>query len=167
VHLKDLFKNQVEGTDRNIESIIREVNFIPESKSISALLKLFKTEKSQIAVIIDEYGGTSGLVTVEDILEEIVGEIQDEFDEESNEIVKTEDGSYIVDGRVLLDTIMDLIDADIEVENIDTIGGWIYSQLKSYPKINDKFIYENYEFTVLKCDKNRISKVLIKKLSEK
>jgi CBS domain containing-hemolysin-like protein len=167
VHLKDLYKHQVEGTNRNIESIIREVNFIPESKSISALLKLFKKEKSQIAVIIDEYGGTSGLVTVEDILEEIVGEIQDEFDEESNEIVKTEDGSYIVEGKVLIDTVMDLIDANIEVENIDTIGGWIYSQLKSYPKINDKFIYENYEFIVLKCDKKRISKVQIKKLTEK
>jgi len=167
VHLKDLFKHQVEGTNRNIESIIREVNFIPESKSISALLKLFKIEKSHIAVIIDEYGGTSGLVTVEDILEEIVGEIQDEFDEEGNEIVKAEDGSYIVDGKVLIENVTDLIDANIEVENIDTIGGWIYSQLKSYPKINDKFIYENYEFLVLKCDKNRISKVQIKKLSEK
>jgi CBS domain containing-hemolysin-like protein len=167
VHLKDLYKHQVEGTNRNIESIIREVNFIPESKSISALLKLFKKEKSQIAVIIDEYGGTSGLVTVEDILEEIVGEIQDEFDEEGNEIVKTEDGSYIVEGKVLIETVMDLIDADIEVENIDTIGGWIYSQLKSYPKVNDKLIHENYEFIVLKCDKKRISKVQIKKLSEK
>lgn len=167
VHLKDLYKHQVEGTNRNIESIIREVNFIPESKSISALLKLFKKEKSQIAVIIDEYGGTSGLVTVEDILEEIVGEIQDEFDEEGNEIIKTEDGSYIVEGKVLIETVMDLIDADIEVENIDTIGGWIYSQLKSYPKVNDKLIHENYEFIVLKCDKKRISKVQIKKLSEK
>jgi CBS domain containing-hemolysin-like protein len=167
VHLKDLYKHQVEGTNRNIESIIREVNFIPESKSISALLKLFKKEKSQIAVIIDEYGGTSGLVTVEDILEEIVGEIQDEFDEEGNEIVKTEDGSYIVEGKVLIETVMDLIDADIEVENIDTIGGWIYSQLKSYPKVNDKLIHENYEFIVLKCDKKRISKIQIKKLSEK
>jgi CBS domain containing-hemolysin-like protein len=164
VHLKDLYKHQVEGTNRNIESIIREVNFIPESKSISALLKLFKKEKSQIAVIIDEYGGTSGLVTVEDILEEIVGEIQDEFDEEGNEIIKTEDGSYIVEGKVLIETVMDLIDADIEVENIDTIGGWIYSQLKTYPKINDKLIHENYEFIVLKCDKKRISKVQIKKL---
>ena len=164
VHLKDLYKHQVEGTNRNIESIIREVNFIPESKSISALLKLFKKEKSQIAVIIDEYGGTSGMVTVEDILEEIVGEIQDEFDLEGNEIVKNEDGSYFVEGKVLIENVMDLIDTDIEVENIDTIGGWIYSQLKSYPKINDKFVYDNYEFIVLKCDKKRISKVQIKKL---
>ena len=106
------------------------------------------------------------LVTIEDILEEIVGEIQDEFDEEGNEIIKTEDGNYIVDGKVLIEDIIELLDIEIEVENIDTIGGWIYSQLKSYPQVNDKIIYEDYEFIILECDSKRISKVLIKKSSE-
>lgn len=165
VHIKDLYKQKIEGNNQNIEDIIREIKFVPESLSISELLKVFKKQKVQMAIIIDEYGGTFGLVTNEDILEEIVGEIQDEFDEEASEIIKTEDGNYLVDGKVLIEDIIDLLDKDFEVENIDTIGGWIYSQLKSYPQVNDKIIYEDYDFIILECDSKRISKVLIKKSS--
>ncbi len=167
IHIKDLYKQKIQGNSQNIEDIIREIKFVPESLSISELLKVFKIEKMQMAIIIDEYGGTFGLVTVQDILEEIVGEIQDEFDEEGNEIIKTEDGSYLVDGKVLIEDAIELLDIEIEAENIDTIGGWIYSQLKSYPKINDKIVYEKYEFIILKCDSKRISKVLIKKILKK
>ena len=167
IHIKDLYKLKIEGKDQNLEDIIREIKFVPETMSIGDLLKVFKKEKSQMTIIIDEYGGTFGLVTIEDILEEIVGEMQDEFDEDDDEIIKTEDGSYLVDGRVLFEDVIELLDIDIEVENIDTIGGWIYSQLTSYPKVNDKVTYENYEFIVLKCDSKRISKAMIKKLSQK
>ncbi|HEY5537250.1 MAG TPA: transporter associated domain-containing protein, partial [Acetobacterium sp.] len=144
--------------------IIREAYFVQESLSISELLKVFKREKFQMAIIVDEYGGTAGLVTLEDILEEIVGEIQDEFDDETEEIVEDENGNYIVNGKVLIEDVIELINEDIETENIDTIGGWLYSQLEGYPKINDKFIFEDYEFTVLNCDKKRIKKVLIKRI---
>ncbi|HEY5560780.1 MAG TPA: hemolysin family protein [Clostridiaceae bacterium] len=166
VHIKDLYKQKIEGINENIEGIIREIKFVPESMSISELLKVFKKDKSQMSIIIDEYGGTFGLVTIEDILEEIVGEIQDEFDEEGDEITKTEDDNYIVDGKLILDDINELLKISMESENIDTIGGWIYSQLKEYPQVNDKVTYENYEFFVLKCDRKRINKVLIKNLSE-
>lgn len=118
--------------------------------SISELLKIFKKEKIQMAIVIDEYGGTFGLVTIEDILEEIVGEIQDEFDEETEEIKKTEDGKYIVDGKVHIEDINELLEVEIETENIDTIGGWVYSQLKSYPQVNDKINYKEYEFIQIK-----------------
>lgn len=165
IHIKDLYKQKIHDDNQNIEGIIREIKFVPESLSISELFKVFKMEKAQIAIIIDEYGGTSGLVTTEDILEEIVGEIQDEFDEEGKEINKSENGNYIVDGKVIIEDINELLDTDIDEENIDTIGGWVYSQLDSYPKVNQKVIYENYEFVILKCDKKRISKVLIKVLS--
>ncbi len=166
IHIKDLFKIKFEG-DENIEEIIREIKFVPESLSISELFKTFKKEKAQMAIIIDEFGGTSGLVTTEDILEEIVGEIQDEFDDDvEEEIRKNENGSYVVDGRVHIGDINELLDIEIEVENIDTIGGWIYSQLKSYPKPKEKVSYEEYEFIILKCDRKRISQVLIKKISE-
>ncbi|WP_333861461.1 hemolysin family protein [Clostridium sp.] len=163
IHIKDLYKQQIQG-DKNIKDIIRKVKFIPKWMSISDLLKMFKKEKSQIAIIIDEYGGTLGLVTIEDILEEIVGEIQDEFDEEGAEINKTEDNKYVVDGKLILEDINDLLEIDIQSENVDTLGGWIYSKLDSYPKVNDKINYENYQFTVLKCNKKRISKILIEKL---
>ena len=91
------------------------LNLFQNQLSISELLKVFKKEKAQMAIIIDEYGGTSGLVTIEDILEEIVGEIQDEFDEEGEEIIKTEDGNYIVDGKVIIEDINELLDIEIEV----------------------------------------------------
>ena len=163
IHIKDLYRFKFDGNSENVEDIIREVKFIPESMSISELLKIFKKEKIQMAIVIDEYGGTFGLVTIEDILEEIVGEIQDEFDEETEEIKKTEDGKYIVDGKVHVEDINELLEVEIETENIDTIGGWVYSQLKSYPQVNDKISYKEYEFIILKCDSKRISKVLIKK----
>ncbi|WP_297421327.1 hemolysin family protein [Clostridium sp.] len=166
IHIKDLFKLKFESNE-NIEGIIREIKFVPESLSISELFKTFKEEKAQMAIIIDEFGGTSGLVTTEDILEEIVGEIQDEFDDDGEEDIReTENGSYVVDGKVLLDDINELLEIDIEDENIDTIGGWVYFQLGSYPKVKEKVIYKNYEFIILKCDRKRISKVLIKKISE-
>ncbi|QHI73673.1 hemolysin family protein [Aminipila terrae] len=162
IHIKDLYKQKIMGTDQKIENIIREVDFVPESMSISELLKIFKKEKNQIAVIIDEYGGTSGLITLEDILEEIVGDIQDEFNVESPEIVRNEDGTYLVSGKVHLDEIDDLLDINIEDDNIDTIGGWIYSQLKSIPQVNDKILYENYEFIIFDCDQRRINEIFIK-----
>ncbi|MBD7913194.1 hemolysin family protein [Clostridium cibarium] len=164
VHIKDLYKMKIEGNNDNIEDIIREIKFVPESMSISELLKIFKREKLQMAIVIDEYGGTFGLVTIEDILEEIVGEIQDEFDDDGDDIIKTEDGSYIVDGKLILEDINELLEISIEEENIDTIGGWIYSQLKDYPEVNDKVTFGEYAFIVLDCDSKRITKVLIKKI---
>jgi CBS domain containing-hemolysin-like protein len=161
VHIKELYKMKIHGENQNIEDIIREIKFVPESMSISELLKVFKKEKVHMAIVIDEYGGTFGLVTNEDILEEIVGEIQDEFDEEMEEINKKEDGNYIVDGKVHIEDINELLEIEIEEENIDTIGGWIYSQLKSYPQVDDKVTYKDYEFIILKCTRKRISKILI------
>lgn len=163
INIKDLYKLKIKGENKNIESIIREIKFVPESLSISEMIKVFQKEKIQMAVIIDEYGGTEGLVTIEDILEEIVGEIQDEFDEEGEDITNTKDGNHIVDGKVLIEDINDLLGTDIDEENIDTIGGWIYSQLKAYPQINEKIEYEGFEFVILKCDRKRISKLLIRK----
>lgn len=167
VHIKDLYRQKIEGNNKGIKDIIREIKFVPESMSISELFKDFQKEKMQMAIIIDEYGGTSGLVTAEDILEEIVGEIQDEFDEEEGEeINKTEDGNYIVDGKVIIDDINELLRIDIKEENIDTIGGWVYSKLDSYPQVSDKVSYEGHEFIVLKCNRKRISKILINNTSE-
>jgi len=166
IHIKDLYRLKFEGNE-NIEEIIREIKFVPESLSISELFKTFKKEKSQMAIIIDEFGGTAGLVTSEDILEEIVGEIQDEFDDDGEEdIRKTENGSYVVDGKVVIGDVNELLNTDIEDENIDTIGGWIYSQVELYPKVKEKVTYKNHEFIILKCDSKRVSKLLIKEIRE-
>ncbi|WP_312353162.1 hemolysin family protein [Aminipila sp.] len=164
IHIKDLYKQKIMGSSQNIEEIIRDINFVPESMSISELLMIFKKEKAQIAVIIDEYGGTSGLVTIEDILEEIVGDIQDEFNAENAEIIKNEDESYTILGKVHLEEISELLDISFEEENIDTIGGWLYSQLDSNPAIDDKILYQEHEFVILNCDQRRILQVKIKKI---
>ncbi len=165
IHIKDLYKQKIEGKSEDIESIVREIKFVPESMSISVLFKMFQKEKEQMAIIIDEYGGTAGLITIEDILEEIVGEIQDEFDEESDEIIKIEEDSYLVDGKVLIEDINDLLGTEIHEENIDTIGGWVFSQLDSYPEVNLKVTLKGYDFIVTECDNRRVSSVLIKKAS--
>ena len=166
IHIKDLYKQKIEGMNQDIEEIIRDIRFVPESMSISDLFKIFQKEQTQMAIIIDEFGGTSGLITIEDILEEIVGEIQDEFDEEVEEIKKTDDGNYLVDGKVLIEDINEILYVNIESENIDTIGGWVYSQLSKYPQVNEKVSYEDYEFIISRCDRKRISKILIKKLDD-
>lgn len=165
VHIKDLYKLKIQGVEQNIESIIRDIKFVTETMSISLLFKMFQKEKESMAIIIDEYGGTSGLITIEDILEEIVGEIQDEFNEEGEEIVKTEDGSYLVEGKVLVQDINELLDINIEEENVDTIGGWVYSELETTPQINKIVEFEEYQFIITKCDRRRITKLLIKKKS--
>ncbi|URZ16731.1 hemolysin family protein [Clostridium felsineum] len=167
VHIKDLYKLKFKDNNENIKEIIREVKFVPESMSISELFKTFQKERMQMAIVIDEYGGTFGLVTIEDILEEIVGEIQDEFDEETEEIKKTESGSYVVDGKVLIEDINELLDIDIYEENIDTIGGWFYSKCKKYPKPHEKITYNGYEFVILKGNRKRIEEILIRNLSQK
>ncbi|GIM28244.1 membrane protein [Clostridium polyendosporum] len=167
VHVKDLYKMKIEGNDKNIDNIIRETITIPESMSISLLLKKFQKEKEQIAIVIDEYGGTAGLVTAEDILEEIVGEIQDEFDEEGELIQQLEKSVYVVDGKVMIHDINELLDINIESEDIDTIGGWIYSKLELPPQVNQTVNYEGYEFLVSKCDRKRIYRITIRKINEK
>lgn len=163
IHTKDLYKMKISGSTQPLETIIRTLKYVPESLSIGQLLKVFKEEKAQIAIVIDEYGGTAGLVTVEDILEEIVGDLQDEFDEEEDEITKDKEGNYIVDGKVSLEEVNDLIEIDIEADHIDTIGGWLYSQLEEDPEVNEKIVHDGYAFVIVECDRKRINKVLIKK----
>ncbi|GIP38471.1 membrane protein [Paenibacillus sp. J31TS4] len=163
VHIKDLLK--AEGSP-DIRTMIRPITSIPESMSISTLLKLLQKKRSQMALLIDEYGGTSGLVTMEDIIEEIVGEIHDEFDEARPTIEKKDDATYSVDGLLLIDEVNDYFGVDIDNENYDTIGGWIYSQIEIPPKKNQRISYESeLEFVVEETDNLRISRVTVRKLN--
>jgi CBS domain containing-hemolysin-like protein len=161
IHIKDLYKLKIQGKEKSIDSIIRSIIFVPESVSISVLFKQFQKEKAQLAIAFDEYGGTGGLVTIEDILEEIVGEIQDEFDDEVEQIQEVEEGTYSIDGRVHIEDVNELLNIDIESNNIDTIGGWIYSKIEDSPQVNQKIKYNKYEFLITKCDKQRISRIRV------
>lgn len=161
VHIKDLLMND-HLTD--LDSIIRPITTVPESMPISSLLKQLQKKRTQMALLIDEFGGTAGLVTVEDIIEEIVGEIQDEFDEERSSIEVINDTTYSIDGLLLIDELNDALELDIESENHDTIGGWMYSQMESPPKKNQKITYnDHYEFIIDEMDHMRISRIILKK----
>jgi CBS domain containing-hemolysin-like protein len=165
VHIKDLLKtdNPVSG----ITSLVRPLTKVPESMQISALLKLMQKKKTQMALLIDEYGGTSGLVTFEDIIEEIVGEIQDEFDEERPHIEKLEDGTHTIDGRLLIEEVNSYFGLEIESDDYDTIGGWVYSQVEIPPKKHQSIRYnDTYEFIVHETDQLRIARILVRKMEQ-
>ena len=164
VHIKDIYKQKLSGQDLSVDRIIRSIQFVPETMSISTLFKLLQKQKQQLAIVVDEYGGTSGLVTIEDILEEIVGKIQDEFDDKDEEIKKQEDGSYLVDGKVSTKEIGELLNIKLNENNIDTIGGWVCSKLETMPKANDKIQFKRYEFIIHNCDDKRVYEVLIKRI---
>lgn len=165
INTKQFFLRHDDNPKLNIEDLIHPVLTASESIPIKILLKQMQKQQSHLALLIDEYGGTSGMVTIEDILEEIVGEIRDEFDtEEKREIEQLSDNHFVVDGKVSLTIISDLLNTELEHENIDTVGGWLYSQ-NNVLKKGDKLEYKGIEFTVLDKAKHRIRKVEIKKMN--
>ncbi|HEY8530078.1 MAG TPA: hemolysin family protein [Paenibacillaceae bacterium] len=160
IHIKDLIKS--EGKIQDLRSILRPILTVPESMPISSLLKLMQKNKSQIAILIDEYGGTSGLVTMEDIMEEIVGEIQDEFDEERADVEQKDENTFSISGMMLIEEVNSLFGLDIPTDDYDTIGGWIYSQIEIPPKKNQVVEHESgYKFIVEETDNLRISRITV------
>ena len=171
LHIKDyLLKASQNGFDNvNMEELLRDPYFVPETKNIDALFVELQKSKCHIAVLIDEYGGFSGLVSIEDIIEQIVGDIDDEFDEEDRVIEKKDDSTYIVDGNVYLDDLTEEIHIDLESDNSETIGGFIIDLMGEIPKENLEYKpirYENLSFTILEVKDRRIEKVKIEILPE-
>lgn len=165
VHIKDLLKP--DANLKGIKKIIRPITTVPDSILISDLLKMMQKRKSQMALLIDEYGGTSGLVTLEDIMEEIVGEIQDEFDEERPTIEIKDENTYSIDGLLLIDEVNEYFGLEIESDDYDTIGGWIYSKTEIPPSKNQQVSYnDEFLFIVEETDHLRISRVMVRKLSD-
>ncbi len=171
LHIKDyLLKASQNGFDNvNLEELLREPYFVPETKNIDALFVELQKSKGHIAVLIDEYGGFSGLVSVEDIIEQIVGDIADEFDEDDRIIEKVNDSTYVVDGNVYLDDLAEEIHIDLESENSETIGGFLIDLMGEIPKEDSQYkpiSYENLSFSILEVKDRRIEKVKIEILSE-
>ena len=144
-----------------IEDIMRKAYFVPETKMIADLLKEFKKSKVHIAIVVDEYGGTAGIVALEDLLEEIVGEIQDEYDEEEQETLWLNDTTVMIDAGLNIGDINEMIHTSIPDENFDTLGGFLYHQLGIIPKGGEIVEWENVTFTIKEIIGNRISKVLV------
>ena len=138
-----------ESSEMLLESVIRPVLFIPESKTLEELLNEFQQKRMQLAVVIDEYGGVSGLVTVEDLLEEIVGEIQDEFDFGEPEIRSVNSNEFLMDAGVGIDQLNELLNVSVEAEGFDTVGGFVYDQLGRIPSTGDTVEYNGLSIEVI------------------
>lgn len=160
IHIKDLIRSNTQ----DYRDLLRPIMAVPESIPISDLMKRMQRGKTQIAILIDEYGGTSGMVTLEDIVEEIVGEIQDEFDEERPGIEQLDEMTYSIDGLMLIESINDRFGFELDSDDYDTIGGWLYSRIDILPPQAGQTVeHEGYTFVVEETDNKRISRVKLLK----
>jgi CBS domain containing-hemolysin-like protein len=146
-----------------ITTLMRAAYFVPESKRVSELLKEMQRRQAQMAIVVDEYGGTAGLVTVEDLLEEIVGEIRDEYDVESETVVEEKDGTFVFSGKVSVDEVMDRLGVAIEREGFETVGGYLLSHLGRMPYVGERFEVDGLDVEVLEVERRRITKVRLRR----
>jgi putative hemolysin len=165
LYAKDLlpYLKTASGPRPTVRAILRAPLFVPESMTIDDLLHEFQRRKVHIAIVLDEYGGTAGLVTIEDLLEEIVGEIQDEYDEEEPMVVRLGEDEYRIDGRVAVDEMLETFDLEIELEDeaeYDTVGGLVFHRIGGVPQPGDRVELEGLELTVESTDGRRVDKVL-------
>lgn len=163
VHMSDLLLADPDK-EHDLREFLRPVLMVPESMEISYVLKLMQRKRSQIAVVIDEYGGTAGLITTEDILEEIVGEIHDEFDEGERSEIEKQGDAYSVDGRVLVEDLNDMLDLGIEDEEVDSIGGWLFKMLEENVVKGRKLEHGGFLYEITEVERLRILRVTIRRI---
>lgn len=166
LYIKDLLPHLSKPANFRWQSLIRPPYFVPETKKIDDLLREFQENKVHMAIVVDEFGGTSGIVTMEDILEEIVGEINDEYDDEEKYFTKLNYNTYIFEGKTLMLDFCKTLGADdeefAEVEgDADTLAGLLLELKGDFPSIHEKIDYKNYTFEILKIEERRISKVKV------
>jgi gliding motility-associated protein GldE len=150
----------------HLVNLIKKPLFVPETKLINELLREFQEKKVHLAIVVDEYGGTSGLITLEDIIEEVLGDIWDEFDKAENNIVKLDNNSFIALGKTKLDDLNEQLNSKIEIaDDYDTLGGFIFNKAGNIPKEGFYFEDDNFKFTVKEVQKKRVKKVIIEKIN--
>ena len=166
LYIKDLLPHLSKPATFRWQSLIRPPYFVPETKKIDDLLREFQDNKVHIAIVVDEFGGTSGIVTLEDILEEIVGEINDEYDEEERNYTKLNQNTYVFEGKTLLTDFCKILGiSDEEFEEVegdaDTLAGLLLELKGDFPVVHEKFYYKNYQFEILEIEGRRIAKVKV------
>lgn len=165
VHVKDLLKCGLEACPTSgLREMLRPIYFVPESKKIDELLREMQAQHMHMAIVVDEYGGTAGLVTLEDLLEEIVGEIQDEYDREEAPVQPLGEGEAIFDGITPLDDVNKILNLDLQAEDVDSIGGYVYARLGRIPVAGDTVTEDGATVTVLTTVGRRIKKVKVTRL---
>ncbi len=168
LHTKNILRLLTERKDitlKDIESTLQKVFYTSEFTKIEYLLKIMKRNNNHIAIVVDEYGGFEGIVTLEDILEEIVGEIQDEFDNEESRFIKIDENNYILDGDFSIKKFNEIFSAELPHDDESTMAGFFISVTGELPKINDSITYDNFKFTVLNVKKRTIKRLKVEILS--
>ena len=167
LYVKDLLKYVVSDVPKNfrISDIARQVLFVPRTKDCSSLFTQMNKQKVQIAIVVDEYGGTEGLITLEDLIEDILGNIQDEYDNEEEEIKQISDKKFTVDGSTSIEDVEQLIGEDIYDDESDTIAGFMLTTLGRIPEPgeNPSFEHKGFKFTIISVEDRRIEQILIEK----
>jgi CBS domain containing-hemolysin-like protein len=149
-----------------VASLLRPAYFVPETKQVSDLLKEFQAKRIQMAIVVDEYGGTAGVVTIEDLLEQLVGDIQDEHEREESPVVREGDGSYLAHGTASLDDLRSALDVELEAEGFETVSGLIYSILGRIPSVGETVEAGGLRLEVVKADTRKIDRVRVTRLVE-
>ena len=156
---KDLLQLLSINEELNLDSIMRDAKVVPETKRADSLLEEFKKDKSHLAVVIDEYGEICGLVTIEDILEELVGEIEDEHDIDDLDLIQVSEKEFIADAKIEIDEFEKKFEINLNESSVETLGGYMTKKLGILPKVGDKIIVESIELVVTAADKRRIKKI--------
>jgi magnesium and cobalt exporter, CNNM family len=165
IYAKDLLRHMRDGAqDAPIKPLAREPSFVPETKKVDELLHQMQQQRVHVAIVVDEYGGTAGLITIEDLIEEIVGEIQDEYDVEEALIEEVSDSEAVFDARVSIRDVNDTLDLDIDDEDFDTLGGLLYHELGKVPNAGDEVRVDGALVTVLSTTGRRVRKVRVTKV---
>jgi CBS domain containing-hemolysin-like protein len=160
IHIRDVYEQMLNNEQPALEKLVRPAILVPETMELKDILRTLQKKRSEMAIVVDEFGGTSGLVTTEDIVEEIFGEIQDEFDNEQPAIQKV-GNETIIDSRLLIDEVNDYFGIAIEDPDNDTIGGWVFSQLDKIPMKGDRVAYDGWIFIVKDVEKRRVTRLSV------
>ncbi|MDR2477862.1 MAG: hemolysin family protein [Treponema sp.] len=161
LYVKDVLKALVRDDPFEIKALVRKPFFVPVSKHIDDLLKELRRKRVHIAVVVDEYGGVSGIVCMEDIIEEIVGDIQDEFDNETEDVLKLGEGVWLCDARVSLKDLAEETGLDVPADDFDTLGGFVFDLFGKIPVKYEKTAYRNNDFIIQEMDGHKIKSVKV------
>jgi putative hemolysin len=168
LYTKDMLRQLREGNNTlAIRNLLRPAYFVPETKKLDDLLREIRQRRTHLAIVIDEYGSVAGLVTIEDLMEEIVGDIRDEYDQEENLYEQINPNEYIVDAKMSIGEFDELMDTNLENEDYDTLGGFLYAQLDKIPVVDDTITVGELTFTVLATRGRRITKVRVERVQKK
>ena len=166
VHVKDVLRAVANGQAGAAADLLRPVLIVPETKPLRELLREFQAARQQIAVVVDEYGGTAGIVTLEDILEEIVGEIQDEHQREAPDVAEEASGVFLVDGAARVDVLEDLFGVEVGEPGFDSVAGLVLEQLGHLPRAGERTLWRGLDIEVVDVDRRRLRRVRVRRQGE-